>query len=285
MKITVLGTAQDGGVPQAGCGCENCLRAINDPAFRRLPASLGITAAGGQRFLLDATPALPEQLRIWQTVDNSTYLPDATLITHAHIGHYTGLMYLGKEVLNTHLHPVYVTKAMAEFLAAHAPWRDLVINKNIDLRELPHGVPISLTAELQVTAVPAPHRNEYADTVGFILEEQNKRIFYLPDIDTWEGFTDELNHILSICDYAFLDATFYSHDELKNVRGRDLSQVPHPTVENTLRLIMKGVIKPAKCKIYLTHFNHTNRLCDPDLSKGGIGLPMVFGAVEKGTLF
>lgn len=45
--VVVLGSAQDGGFPHAGCYCAQCERARLDPAYGRLVASLGVVFPGG----------------------------------------------------------------------------------------------------------------------------------------------------------------------------------------------------------------------------------------------
>src|SRR5215470_536980 len=93
VEAVVLGVAQDGGVPHLGCRQALCVEARRDPSKRRLVAALGlIDPASGKRFLIDATPDFPAQVELLGG------MPDAILLTHAHIGHYLGLAQLGREV-------------------------------------------------------------------------------------------------------------------------------------------------------------------------------------------
>ena len=106
-KAILLGLAQDGGVPQAGCYCPNCDRARRDPTQRQLVACLGLVDhTTGQSWLIDATPDFRVQLHTLHQ-----FAPDCVLagiiLTHAHIGHYTGLIHLGPEVMNVSGMPVY----------------------------------------------------------------------------------------------------------------------------------------------------------------------------------
>ena len=102
VRAVVLGIAQDGGVPHIGCRQERCAVARRDPARRERVACLGLVDdVEGRRFLIDATPDLPSQL---ESLDPGRAARvgrplDGILLTHAHIGHYTGLMYLGREAL------------------------------------------------------------------------------------------------------------------------------------------------------------------------------------------
>ena len=57
----VLGVAQDGGVPQAGCHCCNCAAALADTGACRRVACLGLVSASGNSYLIDATPDLRDR--------------------------------------------------------------------------------------------------------------------------------------------------------------------------------------------------------------------------------
>ena len=141
VEAVILGIAQDGGVPHLGCRQELCVRARRDPSTRRLVASLGLVDhAAGRRFVIDATPDFAAQ------VDRLGGLPDAILLTHAHIGHYLGLAQLGREVLGAKRMPVYCTASMARFLRENRPWKRLVELENIEIHEVAagNGVPADL---------------------------------------------------------------------------------------------------------------------------------------------
>ncbi len=129
LEAVVLGIAQDGGVPHAGCRQPLCVEARRAPAKRVLVASLGlIDPAAGKRFLVDATPDFAAQM------DRLGGPPDGILLTHAHIGHYLGLAQLGREVLGARGIPVYCTPSMARFLRDNLPWSRLVAQGNIAIR-------------------------------------------------------------------------------------------------------------------------------------------------------
>ncbi|MGH9318078.1 MAG: MBL fold metallo-hydrolase, partial [Thermoanaerobaculia bacterium] len=177
----VLGVAQDGGVPHAGCHQALCEKARRDPAARRLVASLGLLdAEAGKRFLIDATPDFAQQM------ERLGGLPDGILLTHAHIGHYLGLAQLGREVLGARKVPVYATPSMARFLRENGPWKRLVALENIELREIEIGKPVELTPSMRATAIQVPHRDEDSDTVAWLVEGPSRKILWLPDIDKWE---------------------------------------------------------------------------------------------------
>ena len=246
----VLGIAQDGGVPHAGCRQELCVRARTDLSARRAVASLGLVdPASGKRFLIDATPDLGEQ------IERLGGRPDGILLTHAHVGHYLGLAQLGREVMGTRRLPVYATPSMAGFLRANLPWSRLVKLENIVIHEVAPGREIELTPALRVTAVPVPHRDEDSDTVAYVVRGPSRAVLWLPDIDRWEKWDRRLPDVLADRSVvAFVDGTFYSADEIP---GRSLEDIPHPLVPDTLRLLAGTDVGG---RLFFVHLNHTNRL-------------------------
>ncbi|MCW3992133.1 MAG: pyrroloquinoline quinone biosynthesis protein PqqB, partial [Candidatus Bathyarchaeota archaeon] len=62
MRITILGSGSNGGVPQWDCPCPNCARARADPALRRTRSSVAVSLDGDRHVLLDASPDLKQQL-------------------------------------------------------------------------------------------------------------------------------------------------------------------------------------------------------------------------------
>jgi pyrroloquinoline quinone biosynthesis protein B len=233
IEVRVLGTAQDGGVPQLGCRCRHCRAARRDPLRSRRVASLGLVdRARERRFLVEATPNLPEQ---WEALldPGAPLHADGLFLTHAHSGHYAGLLHLGKEAAEVWGLPLYVTARMAAFLRANAPWSALVDAKMVSLRTLVPNEAIRLSDDLSVVPFDVPHRAEYTDTVGLEIHGPGGILLYVTDTDSWEPWADELRSRCRRARYALLDATFYSARELP---GRDLSEVPHPFVEDNLDL-------------------------------------------------
>ena len=239
MQVTVLGSGQDGGLPQLGSShpLDEAARRGGLPA--RTASSLLVETTGG-RLLLDASVDLRSQ---W---NGQVGLPDAVVLTHGHMGHYTGLVHFGKEAADTERLPVLVTPAMATFLRTHEPWRTLV-REHLDVRVgFEHRV-----WDTTIRLIPVPHRAEHTDTVAVSVGGD---LLYLPDIDSWEQWPDA-GPVVADHAVAFLDATFWDADE---VPGRDIDHIPHPLVPDTLERFV-GL----DTRIVLTHLNHTNPLCDP----------------------
>jgi len=250
----LLGIAQDGGIPQAGCGCRNCRRAWRDPGFRFPVACLGLAdEAEGKSWIIDATPHFPEQLRTLTSLFPRCRFA-GILLTHAHVGHYVGLIHLGKEVQDVKGLPLYVSRRMARFLEENAPWSGLVQRGNVELEIVEPGKTFALSPRLSVTPIPVPHRDEYSDTLAFSVRGTAKRLFYCPDIDSWDRWDRDLRGFLSEVDIALLDGTFFGPEEI----GRGIGEVPHPPVRETAR-----ELNGAACDVRFIHLNHTNPLLHP----------------------
>ena len=249
VEAIVLGIAQDGGVPHAGCKQTLCVEARRDPKKRRHVASLGlIDWVSGKRFLIDATPDFGGQ------VEALGGIPDGILLTHAHIGHYLGLAQLGREVLGARGIPLYCTPSMARFLRANRPWSRLIERDNVTVREIEPGRELALTTRLRVEAVRVPHRDEDSDTVGYFVRGPDRSLLWLPDIDKWEKWDRSIVKVLQDRRLtAFLDGTFFDAGEIP---GRSIADIPHPLVPETMARV--GARPPART--VFVHLNHTNRL-------------------------
>ncbi len=240
--------AQDGGVPHVGCAKACCTSGL---AFD--PASLAIRdTATGATLLLEATPAIERQLRLLPARPGRNPV-DAVLLTHAHIGHYLGLAHFGREVANTQGLPVYASPRFAAFLRQNGPWSQLVALGQIEVREFTPGVTFAPLPGLEVTAIPVPHRDEFSDTMAFRVRGPERTLLFVPDLDAW----DRVPQLLDGADLAFVDGTFWDGSELP---GRDLREIPHPPVVETMR---RFAGRPG---IRFIHLNHTNPLLrDPRL--------------------
>lgn len=277
VRAMVLGIAQDGGVPHIGCLQEFCVRARQDPAQRQRVACLGLVV-GDKRFLIDATPDLASQidsLNAGRVLLDRSRPVDGILLTHAHIGHYAGLMYLGREALGARGVPVYATPRMATFLRTNGPWSQLVTLGNIDLREIEPGRVFTLAEGLTVTAIPVPHRDEFSDTVAFRVAGPSRSLLYVPDIDKWGKWDRRLQDEVASVGVALLDGTFASESELP---GRSRLEIPHPLVGETVSRLGRNTGSPESAEpsgprpdVRFIHLNHTNRLLWDEEARRGLG--------------
>ncbi len=117
VEFVILGIGQDGGAPQIGNP--------DDPAWTN--SSLKLWAASGalidhrhsSRYLFEATPDLREQMNLLDSISDGGSAPlglSGVFLTHAHIGHYAGLMFVGHESIGTQGLKVFSLPRMQNYL-------------------------------------------------------------------------------------------------------------------------------------------------------------------------
>ncbi len=256
-SLIILGTIQDAGSPHIACTKDCCRDLFLNPDKNRKVVSLGLIDPENQKnYIIDATPDFTEQIKVLKNISSfaEKETPDGILLTHAHIGHYTGLMYLGKEAMNANNIPVYAMPEMKSFLEQNGPWSQLVSRNNISIKEMNNQQEIQLTTNLSVTPFLVPHRDEYSETVGFTITGPNKKVLFIPDIDKWEQWESNIIEEINKVNYAFIDGTFYDGAEVNN---RDISEIPHPFISESMNKF-NDLSSEEKKKIHFIHFNHTN---------------------------
>ena len=253
--VVVLGVAQDGGAPHAACEKTCCINKWNNPNLHNKVSSIGIVdPVTNEVWMIDATPDFAEQLH-FLTSNNIRELK-GIFLTHAHIGHYTGLMHLGREVMGAKSTVVNVMPKMESFLRNNGPWSQLVDLKNISLSRLIDSKKVYLNTRLSITPFKVPHRDEFSETVGYRIEGPSKSLVFIPDIDKWSKWQTDIVDIVENSDYSLLDGTFYDINELP---GRDMSQIPHPFIVETMKIFKNS---DKKDSIFFIHLNHTNPALD-----------------------
>lgn len=255
--IYILGVAQDAGFPQAGCYKPHCMPGWNDPERKITATSLGlIDPSSKKKYIFEATPDLPEQLFLLeQEAPSDEFSLNGIFITHAHIGHYTGLMYLGREAMGAHGLPIYVMPKMEQYLRENGPWSQLIALNNISLMPLRNDRSEVLN-NLKVTPFLVPHRDEFSETVGYSIQGPKKTALFIPDINKWSQWKENILERIQLVDYALIDATFYDNNELP---GRDMSKIPHPFVVETMATLSL-LPREQREKVWFIHMNHTNPL-------------------------
>ena len=252
--ISVLGVAQDAGFPQIACTKTCCQAFYNGEASKKLVSSLGLVdRENNQKWLFDATPDMTQQLHnLKQELDNGKVV-DGVFLTHAHIGHYTGLMFFGFEAMSAVEVPVYAMPEMRSYLETNGPWSQLVAMKNIKLQTLKNDSVLVLNKALKVTPFLVPHRDEYSETVGYRIEGPQGSALFIPDINKWDLWDRDIIEEVRKVDYAFIDATFFKDGEVP----RPMKDIPHPFIIETVKLF-ENESRETKAKIHFIHLNHTN---------------------------
>ena len=270
--LEVLGVAQDAGVPQAACVSPNCEAARADPRRRAYATSLALIGSKGESYLFEATPDIRPQLDRVMELGKERGRPDAgrryldgIFVTHAHMGHYSGLLHLGFEAAHSQEVPLYGSPKMLAFIEGNQPWKQLVELRNLVLRplDLDPSASVELSDGIKVSPVSVPHRDELSDTVAWRIEGPTHTVLFLPDCDPWQrwearGF--DWVSMLDGVDTLLVDATFYSEDELP---GRDLSKIGHPLVTDSIELLRERE-QAGQLRVFFIHFNHSNPLLTPD---------------------
>ena len=271
--LKILGVVQDGGFPHLGNN-KTCCENIKQDKY--VTSLMLMNNENNESFLFDASPDINKQLNFMG--DRIKKDLKGIFLTHAHIGHYTGLMYFGKEALNSKLVNVYAMPRMKKFLEENGPWSQLVSLQNISIIELSNESKISIDSNVIIQPVEVPHRAEFSETVGYKIYGPNKTALFIPDIDKWymweKSIVDEIKQV----DYAIIDATFY---DSKEVNYRDISEIPHPFVTESMDLFDSIDIKE-KNKIYFIHLNHTNPLINKDSDQYKLVRSKGYNVAEEG---
>ena len=274
--VIVLGTVQDGGSPHLGCN-KNCCEALTvfQKEARKVTALGVVEPKSNFNILFEATPNIISQ---WKMLPSA---PKAIFLTHAHMGHYAGLLQLGREALGAKNIPVHVMPRMANFLMKNGPWSQSISLENIKLFPIVANESVNFKNEIIITPLLVPHRDEFSETVGYRIQGPNKTVLFIPDIDKWSKWSENLKAILETVDYAFLDATFFDQEE---INYRPLEEITHPLVKETVAYL-NPVSQELKNKVYFIHMNHTNPLLDPKSKATQWVLSQGFHVARKGQQF
>jgi pyrroloquinoline quinone biosynthesis protein B len=163
-----------------------------------------------QKWLFDATPDMHTQLAALEQYHlKKEKIIEGIFLTHAHIGHYTGLMYFGREAFGKKNIKVFAMPKMKTYLTNNGPWSQLVSLQNISLQNLQHDSTMVLNNRLDVTPFLVPHRDEFSETVGYKIESSKKSVLFIPDIDKWSRWERNIIQQVKKVDYAFNRRHFF----------------------------------------------------------------------------
>mgnify|MGYP000503887704 FL=1 len=277
--VKVLGTIQDGGFPQIDCNKACCLNQWQSPKKKFVSSIAVVDETEKKQWIIDASPEIKFQTKLLKEKTNIKDI-EGIFLTHAHIGHYTGLMYYGNEAAGLRDLRVYAMPKMKKFLENNGPWNHLLKQRNIKLIKLSKNKTINISANLKIKPFLVPHREDYSETVGFEIATSEKKLIYIPDIDNWEKWDISITELIKNIDFALVDGTFFSEREIE----RDISLIPHPLVKDSLKLF--SYLKATeRNKIIFTHFNHTNPLIDESSKEHREVLSKGFRIAKEGDNF
>lgn len=266
MKIEVLGSVQDGGVPHLGCECDTCEEARANPEKRKYSTSLLLKEDGSEdsvRYLIDATPDIRFQV-------TAGYL-DGVFVPHSELGHVTGLLYFGQEGIDSDDINVYCSEPVENFLMRNDPFRYLIDRENIETQEFTDGDEQEIQGG-KVESREIPHAHISRNTTSYMIEGEEKKLYYLSDINE---FNDDVIDSIKEADIAVIDGTFWSRDEIDR-----FDEVMHPPIKETME-----ETKKFDTEIYFTHINHTNPVLNPESPERKELEENGFSVVEKGQVF
>ena len=115
---------------------------------------------------------------------------------------------------------------------------------------------LTLSEDLNISPFLVPHRNELSETVGYRIRSSKQAVIYLPDIDSWDDWSEDVLDIIDDNDMLFIDGTFYDKIELKSGK---IDKVPHPSIRESMKQFSPLDTIDRK-KVNFTHLNHTNNV-------------------------
>ena len=89
VEILLLGTAQDGGMPQIRCQCKNCTSVHHGTTSQQYTVSLAIIDRNtNQVWLIDCSPDFRAQYRMLENHfgPNNSFTLEGVFLTHLHAG-------------------------------------------------------------------------------------------------------------------------------------------------------------------------------------------------------
>jgi pyrroloquinoline quinone biosynthesis protein B len=283
-EVIVLGIAQDGGVPHAGCRCSTCNAARENPSRRHFTVSLGIIS--GSRFaMVDATQDFAHQHHmLWSRATTTGEVecerfpaPEAVVITHAHTGHYSGLWQLDRSVLAAKDVVVYCPPATAGLISSNEPFRAMEHEGFIRIAPVQFTSPFELLPDVELELVSVPHRSEWdTDTAAIAIRGSEQSLLYLPDIDSWSGWERDIVSYASEFNIILIDGCFWEAPPRKGV--------PHPPITESMDLL-QAMADAAEVKIVFTHINHSNPVLIPGSEEAGEVVRRGFHIAREGDSF
>lgn len=293
MRLRILGSAAGGGFPQWNCACRNCdgVRKATVRARTRTQAQIAFEinpeyALRRYWSLVNASPDLRSQilasseLTPFATTSGSSPITDIYL-TSADVDCLMGLLHLREfERFRIYATPAIrriaaEENAMFRVLGRASPpvqWFDL------PLQYEPKPVPApNPHVPPKLNAIAVPLGGEFPDyiserlrgelpreeaVIGLALEYQGRRTFIAPSLS---GRNSLWKKWVETCDFALIDGTFWSDDELQRTgrskkTAREIGHLPLSGPGG----LLEQYPRHARGRKILFHMNNTNPILDED---------------------
>lgn len=282
MYIKLLGTAAGGAFPQWNCACRNC-RSLREGTFTGRPRSqlqVAISADRESWFLLNASPDIRSQIEndpVFHPTGAIRSTPIAgVVLTSGDLDQVLGLLLL-REFQEFR---IFATPALQQILRddnsifavlnrvrEQVTWVDILPGTPFPLSSTPGQAslcctPVSLGQHLPSYVSEARRQQIRGDEtlLGLIIQTNSgRKLAYFPAVP---AISPALMRDLQTADVLLCDGTFWSDDELNQVRGtgptaREIGHVPVSGHDGSLELLSGLKAR----KIYV-HINNTNPMLD-----------------------
>ena len=282
MRIKVLGSAAGGGFPQWNCGCVNCHR-LRQGTLRgkaRSQAQLAVSADGRAWFLLNACPDLRTQIEATPELHplaGARQSPIAGIVlSSGDLDNVLGLLLLREfqplQIFSTAaIHQIVSQNnsffRLLERVPGQVTWTEIRADGVFELKS--SGACICGRAIVLPGSYPAyvseTQRERLAKeqaVLALVLESSGRKALFAPALP---AITKELQAAILDSELLLVDGTFWSDDELRQVRGggptaREMGHLPVGGSGGSLEQLAS--LKGGR-KIYI-HINNTNPMLDEE---------------------
>lgn len=261
-------------MPQWNCACPNCQAARRGLIPARTQSCVAISVDGARWYLVNASPDLAVQIQGFSELGPRKQSPRNSpiagiFLTNADLDHVLGVFSLregdGLEIVATKAVRAIAEKCLGIETVLNSfcgsRWHEPVFGNSAPVR-FPKGTPPGLQYRAIELGGKAPR---FASSFGigdpgqsvayeFLDDRTHSRLVIAPDV---AEANRELLDALDAADIVLFDGTFWSADELRNVRtgAPAAAEMGHMTIrDGSLKLLQH---LPAKAKVYI-HINNTN---------------------------
>jgi pyrroloquinoline quinone biosynthesis protein B len=284
MRLKVLGSAAGGGFPQWNCACPNCsrLRQGTLKGRARTQTQVAVSATPGSWFLLNASPDLRQQITLDRDLAPSSLRGSpihSIILTSADTDSVMGLLHLREfQPLR-----IFATESVQRILNEEnslfrvlkrsdppVQWGKLQLGEPALIGGGPQG-----NSEIRCRAISLPgHFPDYVSeqlraalredeaVIGLYLTQGDTNFFFAP---TLPALNDETKCAVGKSSIAMLDGTFWTDDELIQIRGsgKTATEIGHIPLSGSDGMLQQMKSFQSTRRI-LVHLNNTNPVLDEE---------------------